>query len=761
MKCHVFTVSKMESILNNPKNTQHLLDMIAGTLLLLDKNAVCIDIMSPNDSAWFLQEDTLKGKNLFKLIPPSTYKEIAPNFKEVLEKGIISSQNYEMMLRGQTYHVKFNMQPYKDMVLCQYRDTTQKSLEQKELAKRNKEMTEIQEIAMIGRWVYNSDLKYLRYTGHGGVMEHDGIIDLDLATYSSYVLPDDRKDFNAWCLENMQGNIGETINFRIRFNDKVFYMKARTLNYEKLSNGGFIAEGYAHNVTEIQQSRNDINLLTHAVDNAVEYIVSVNMEGNLVFGNRMFRKSMNIPYQEDITHIKIWDIYSIVDDQNMWKRITQMVKEGNMEQGFIMFKPLPFFPEVLAIEANAFWVTDDSGIETIWFFGRDITDNIEAAKKLKAAKEKAENSERLKSAFLANMSHEIRTPLNAIVGFSRIIAESDDLEERKSYYRIIEENNERLLQLINEILDLSKIEAGIIEMSIKDVDMHELCEEIHNAHKLRCPQGVELIFETSPLNTIVKGDKNRIFQVISNLIGNAFKFTHSGSISYGYCIENNMLHFHVTDTGMGIAKDKVDKIFERFVKANNVAQGTGLGLSISKVIIERLGGTISVSSIEGEGTTFEFTLPLATPKQEQKKEMPTMEITSKAEPSQATQANINNETKKTILVAEDTDSNFILAKAILGKIYNLVRAKDGMEAVNMFESVKPHLILMDMKMPNLNGLDATRIIREISKEVPIIALTAYAFDHDKQAALDAGCNDFLTKPYTQEVIKEMIEKYIL
>ena len=367
MKCHVFTVSKMESILNNPKNTQHLLDMTAGTLLLLDKNAVCIDIMSPNDSAWFLQEDTLKGKNLFKLIPPSTYKEIAPNFKEVLEKGIISSQNYEMMLRGQTYYFNFTMQPYKDMVLCQYRDTTQKSLEQKELAKRNKEMTEIQEIAMIGRWVYNSDLKYLRYTGHGGVMEHDGIINLDLATYSSYVLPDDRKDFNAWCLENMQGNIGETINFRIRFNNKVFYMKARTLNYEKLSNGGFIAEGYAHNVTEIQQSRNDINLLTHAVDNAVEYIVSVNMEGNLVFGNRMFRKSMNIPYQEDITHIKIWDIYSIVDDQNMWKRITQMVKEGNMEQGFIMLKPLPFFPEVLAIEANAFWVTDDSGIETIWF----------------------------------------------------------------------------------------------------------------------------------------------------------------------------------------------------------------------------------------------------------------------------------------------------------------------------------------------------------------------------------------------------------
>ena len=609
MKCHVFTVSKMESILNNPKNTQHLLDMTAGTLLLLDKNAICIDIMSPNDSAWFLQEDTLKEKNLFKLIPPSTYKEIAPNFKEVLEKGIISSQNYEMMLRGQTYYFNFTMQPYKDMVLCQYRDTTQKSLEQKELAKRNKEMTEIQEIAMIGRWVYNSDLKYLRYTGHGGVMEHDGIIDLDLATYSSYVLPDDRKDFNAWCLENMQGNIGETINFRIRFNNKVFYMKARTLNYEKLSNGGFIAEGYAHNVTEIQQSRNDINLLTHAVDNAVEYIVSVNMEGNLVFGNRMFRKSMNIPYQEDITHIKIWDIYTIVDDQNMWKRITQMVKEGNMEQGFIMLKPLPFFPEVLAIEANAFWVTDDSGIETIWFFGRDITDNIEAAKKLKAAKEKAENSERLKSAFLANMSHEIRTPLNAIVGFSRLVAEVESPEDKAEFCRIIEENNERLLHLINELLDLSKIEANMIQLKSESINMHTLCTEVYNRFNLQSTSEIQLINETKNINLYAFADKNRTIQVISNLIDNALKFTEQGNIRFGCYPKGDQIEIYVSDTGIGIPKDKIASIFDRFVKANENMYGTGLGLSISKMLVEKMNGKISVQSVLGKGTTFKFTLP--------------------------------------------------------------------------------------------------------------------------------------------------------
>jgi CheY-like chemotaxis protein len=221
-----------------------------------------------------------------------------------------------------------------------------------------------------------------------------------------------------------------------------------------------------------------------------------------------------------------------------------------------------------------------------------------------------------------------------------------------------------------------------------------------------------------------------------------------------------MLSFHVSDTGAGIAEDKIDKIFERFVKANNVAQGTGLGLSISKVIIEKLGGTIAVSSIENKGTTFTFTLPLAN---EQPKEVEIIINTPQPNEVQSQANNTNpqnNNTMKTILVAEDTDSNYILAKAILGKIYNLKRAKDGMEAVNMFEEINPDLILMDMKMPNLDGLDATRIIRQLSKDVPIIALTAYAFEHDKQAALEAGCNDFLTKPYTQEMIKGMIKKYI-
>lgn len=600
-----------KSILNDPKNSQELLDMTAGILFLLDKEGTCIDIMSSKNNVWFLQENVLKGRNLLRLLPPSTFKEFYPNFQEVLANGIISSQNYEMMLRNQTYYFNCTMQRYNDMVLCQYRDTTKRSIEQKELAKRNKEMTEIQQIAMIGTWVYNSKINTLRYTGHGGVMEHDGVIDLDLTTYSSYVLPDDRKRFNEWIVKNKRGEIGETVNFRIRYNDKIFYMQARALNYEKLDKGEFISEGYAHNVTDIQKSRNDINLLTHAVNNAVEYIVAVNLEGKMIFANRLFRESLNIPMEKDITEINIYDTYPIVDSPKTWERIIKQIKDGNMEQGVIMMNPLPLHPEILAVETNAFWVTDDKGEESIWFFGRNVTDTVDAAKKLKKEKEKAENSERLKSVFLANMSHEIRTPLNAIVGFSRLMSEVEAPEDKAEFCRIIEENNNRLLQLINDLLDISKLEANMAKFNIQAISMHEICTEAYNAFCLRCPPEVELINEAIDKDLFAMADKTRTMQIISNLIDNALKFTKHGSIRFGYHLKDNYIEVYTTDTGIGIDPQNINNIFNRFVKANEKIQGTGLGLSISKTLVEKMGGEISVESQYGKGTTFRFTLPLA------------------------------------------------------------------------------------------------------------------------------------------------------
>lgn len=601
----------MNSILNNPNNACELLEMTSGILLLLDEDGVCIDIKSTNQKKWYLQENLFRGKNLLELMPPATLREFYPNFENALYNKVTSSQTYEMWMEGQNFFISCTMQHYKGMVLCECWDTTKSSLEQKQLIKKNEVMTEILYISLIGTWMYNSELNVLRYTGHGGVMEHNGVIDLDLMTYSSYVVPEDRKDFNEWVLKNRNGKIGDTMKFRIRFNNKIYYMKARALNYERLDNGGFVIEGYAHNVTEIQKSRNDVNMLTLAIDNAMEYITAVDLNGNMIFANNMFRKSMNLGMQEDITKMKLWDLYITVDTPEAWQRIVQTTKEGNLEKGWIMLSPLKLHPEVLALDMNAFLVTDDAGMESIWFIGRDITDTVEAAKKLKKEKERAEQSERLKSVFLANMSHEIRTPLNAIVGFSRIISEVDDAENKAEICRIIEDNNEQLLHLINDLLDLSKIEANMVNYNIQPISMNELCQEIYRSFELRFQEGILFVNEAIGEDHFALADKSRVIQVFSNLIENALKFTKHGSIRIGYEVKGNLIEAYTTDTGIGIAEDKIGSIFDRFVKANEHVQGTGLGLSICKTLVEKMGGSIHAESKAGKGTTFRFTLPLA------------------------------------------------------------------------------------------------------------------------------------------------------
>ncbi len=365
---------------------------------------------------------------------------------------------------------------------------------------------------------------------------------------------------------------------------------------------------------------------------------------------------------------------------------------------------------------------------------------------------KAEHSNQLKSAFLANMSHEIRTPLNAILGFSRIIAETDNAEERLQYYDIVEKNNMRLQELINEILDLSKIESGMMEFNYAPVLLHTLCEDVRNTYCFRCQEGVELVFEESDASLTTLTDRNRLFQVFSNLIGNATKFTSKGHISFGYKLVEKEIVFHVTDTGTGISPNKITKIFDRFIMANNEVQGTGLGLFISKIIVDKLGGKISVESEVGKGTTFTFTLPYVPVGEEVKEE-------SYAFSSSDGDIRMPHR-EATILVAEDYQSNYDLIAAMIGKIYRLVHAHDGMEAIQLYDQYKPDLILMDIKMPNIDGLDATRTIREMSAEIPIIAVSAYAYEKDKAAAIESGCNEFLTKPIAADLLKTTINKYL-
>ena len=252
----------------------------------------------------------------------------------------------------------------------------------------------------------------------------------------------------------------------------------------------------------------------------------------------------------------------------------------------------------------------EDGIIDMVCVNYDITELKETERKLIAARDKAEELDRLKSAFLANMSHEIRTPLNAIVGFSSLLTETEDMKDRKQYMAIVQENTELLLQLISDILDLSKMESGAFEFVKSDTDVNLLCSEIIRSLRMKVPAGVELVFEECLPGCHVWADKNRLNQVISNFINNALKFTFSGSITLEYYRQTDgYLRFYVRDTGMGIPKNKIKTVFDRFVKLNSFVHGTGLGLSICKSLVEQMGGTIGVESEEGEGSCFWFTYP--------------------------------------------------------------------------------------------------------------------------------------------------------
>lgn len=898
----------MDRILHNVDNAHKILQLTSDTLILVDKNGTCLDI-DPHSDLWFLQEDRLLGKNLFNLLPDHTFQKLLPDFRRVTQQGITVNRNYRLPLEGgETYYFKCIMQPYDgDKVLCQYRDITARSNVKLQLERTNYELKKIQKAAQIGQWKYSSREKTFYYRGYNGIVCTEEERSINFQDYYETILSEDLPAVNTWMEANRRELLKEYIEYRILLEGQVYYMRQQCYLRNEEEDGNIVLEGYIQNITDIQRKRNDINTLTHAINNAKESVYAARRDGTLIFANRQFRLNHRIAEQADLSLIRVFDVVGDMTCIEDWEERYRSIREGQT-LNFLAYQPLKHDKNTLAFEGTMYSVTTDDGEETFWSFTHDISERIRYESQIKRfnrimdttmenipagivvkdiendfryiyrnresynrdissenaigmndfdyyppemaqqkrkedmeiaatgkgmhwimegkdkngnllildkqkimvesedfspiivsiewditqlelmrrelieSKEKAETSDKLKSAFLANMSHEIRTPLNAIVGFSRIISESDNAEERREYYEIVDANNERLLQLINEILDLSKIESGIVEFTYGPVRLHTLCKEIHDAHVFRCPQGVELRFDSPDEALSIHSDKNRIFQVFSNLIGNAFKFTTEGSVSYGYKQEGERVVFYVKDTGLGIEPEKLGRVFQRFAKLNNFAQGTGLGLSICKTIIERLGGEIAVSSEVGTGTTFTFWLPLENVIQDTETETnshlpgeavgtqpsevlptkedttrPKEETTEKEEDLRATAAGTE---KATILIAEDTDSNFDLLNAILGRKYRLVRARDGMEAVTMYDEVNPDLILMDIKMPNLDGLEATRIIRQLSAEVPIIAQSAYAYEHDRNAAEEAGCNDFISKPIAQEKLKEKIKKWL-
>ena len=403
-------------------------------------------------------------------------------------------------------------------------------------------------------------------------------------------------------------------------------------------------------------------------------------------------------------------------------------------------------------------VEDEAGnIVVITFIQRDITEDIIYQQNLITAKNKAEEADKLKSTFLANMSHEIRTPLNAIVGFSELLTETDDAEEKFEYKQLIETNSEILLKLIGDILDLSKIEVGSIDINRQKLNLCQLCDELYRSFQQRIKNPKVTLKLINPYTKCVANfDKYRFMQIFTNFATNAIKYTPQGEIVMGYECMPGQVRIYVKDSGIGIPEEKKNRIFSRFEKLDTFAQGTGLGLSICKAIADATGGEVGFKSKANIGSEFWY-IGYTDVEYVEKSEVADEDLNNKS--TEHLSANSSVKIKDlNILIAEDNDSNYLLIKKLL-KDNQLTRTITGVEAIEKIKAQTFDIVFMDMRMPVMNGLEATSLIREFNQTTPIIALTANAFDSDRENALAAGCNHFMTKPVKKRELMDLLFRY--
>jgi PAS domain S-box-containing protein len=398
----------------------------------------------------------------------------------------------------------------------------------------------------------------------------------------------------------------------------------------------------------------------------------------------------------------------------------------------------------------------------------DLTQRKEIEQHLQSAKTKAEEADRLKTAFLANMSHEIRTPMNAILGFTELMLTTNPgKKERSEFLKLIRTSSGDLLNIIEDLIDIAKIESKQFKIKFKDcrpydiiIDLQIIFQEVLKRYGISDTVELLIKVDEADKNIIFYCDGERLKQILNNLLNNAAKFTDNGFIEFGYrLVDRSNIFFFVRDTGPGIPDEMKDQIFDRFTQIESQSlkdhRGAGLGLAISKNIVNLLGGTIWVESIPGKGSDFLFQLPM--------REVPA-EFEKDSDKLQAHKLSVRRDwSEKIILLAEDDESNFLyLSETLKITGAKILRARNGLEAINIAESEERiDCILMDIKMPEISGLEASKYISRVRPEIPIIAQTAFAMDGDKEKCLGAGCCAYITKPIESEKLFNVIEKFLI
>ena len=744
----------MNRILHHPQNARRILRITADTMLLVSQEGVCIDIDTHSD-LWFLKEELLLGKNVFDLLPLHTREKLVPTFRSVVDEQKTVSRNYRLELPDGTYYFKCIMHPYDDMVLCQYRDITARSNVKLQLERTNRELKAIQKAAQIGRWKYASNERIFYYQGYTDILCTEELQSIPIDRYCELVVEEDKAVFAQW-LENNERQPDENgASYRISHKGSIYYLQIQTCVREEQPDGTYYLEGYIQNVTDIQRHRNDINTLTHAIDNAKESIFAAREDGTLIFTNRLFRQNHRIQGDRELSSYKIYELAGDMSGSNAWQRRCEQTKEKNYTD-FIAYHPVPDNTEIQAFEGTMYHVTSDEGEVSYWSFTHDITERLryesqikrlnrimdttmknlpagivvkdinndfryvyrnreaynqeaynrktsdqEASnqgscsqgsssreisnqevstenaigkndfdyyppelaeqkrkedmeiaatgtgkhwilegkdkngnllildkqkikvdskdfspviisiewditqlelmkRELQASKEKAETSDKQKSAFLANMSHAIRVPLHSVVGFSQLITTDTDINEksRKEYSEIIQQNTEKLMSLVNNVLDLSRLEADMMKYQLTDYDIVQLCNDaICSAQMQR--SNLHIHFQKSVNEYIIHTDCNRMMQIITSTLTGFSTVQEEREVHFSLDRNGEILCFKITNSPLA------DK------KYNN--QETSIHHEINRLLLKHFNGTYQIIPDAPAGPTILFTYPATKP----------------------------------------------------------------------------------------------------------------------------------------------------
>lgn len=515
-------------------------------------------------------------------------------------------------------------------------------------------------------------------------------------------------------------------------------------------------------IADITERKKAENLLKESeqktmsiMENSADAIFITDQKGQYLYTNKAVTAMLGFTAEE----MKKKTIKDLTDPNlqvEVFKIFNQIIDVGKC---FIEIELLKKDGQWLTTDLNA--ITLPNG--TIYASCRDISERKKTELELINAKEHAEESDRLKSAFLANMSHEIRTPMNGILGFAGLLKEPElSGEQQQQYIEIIEKSGARMLNIINDIVSISKIESGTLETYFSDTNINGQTEYVYNILKLDAEKKNLSIFLKNGLpdkESVIKTDSEKFIGILSNLVKNAIKYTDRGSIEFGYKLEVSSilgefdnLVFYIKDTGIGIPKNRQKAIFERFIQADiqdkMARQGAGLGLAISKAYVEMLGGKIWVESVPNHGSTFYFSIPYNAKVKE-----------SHTKTSHDSALEDNYQLK--FLIVEDDETSELFLKEIIHKLSKEVLiARNGIDAINACrQNPDIDLVLMDIQIPGLNGYEATRQIRTFNKDVIIVAQTSFGLSGDRKKSIEAGCNDYISKPFSKEELVALVQKH--